>query len=319
MDTITIQLTLKKGTAVGAPAAVGRFRVWLPPVLSDDAALYGQPLPGEWVTLNGSGFGEVVIPDPRSELINPRYWTPLVEVDTDAWKAAPYPVYIPPDETGPFQLQDITSLFKVAGAPVLRGPRGLPGTPGAPGAPGTNGVDGEDGQDGIDGQDGSDGLNGTNGVDGQDGTLKAYTAKNNITGTFGPCGDSGTWTTCPVAYRSTPCPAGVGDVLRWQMAIYHGSAEDSVGDLASLDAAGDPIRHLSSGTLVPLAVGHGGLYLAAAGTRVLRALDWVVQAEDIVGGQVTLAFRYRDNGSGNTMGHASLPGQVSVVNLGGGA
>jgi hypothetical protein len=100
------------------------------------------------------------------------------------------------------------------------------------------------------------------------------------------------------------------------MAIYHGSSQDSVGDLASLDAGGAPIRHLSSGVLAPLDLGHGGLYLAGDGTRVLRALDWTVQAEDIVAGQVTLAFRYRDNGSGNTMGHATLPGQVSVINVG---
>lgn len=313
---ITIEWTIKKGLST---AAVGRVRWWLPRVLSDADALYGAPMPGEWLTLDGSGHGSVSLPDPRSELINPRYWTPLVEVESDAWNLAPTPVHIPLDETGPFRLQDVFAWTKSAGLPVLRGPRGpegLPGAPGADGAPGAPGTPGTPGTNGLNGQDGAPGAPGT---DGRDGTLKAKAVREGVLGTFGPCGDSGTWTTCPPAYRSLPIAAGVGDLLHWSMAIYHGSDQDSVGDLASLDADGNPIRHLSSGVLAPLGVGHGGLYLAGGGTRVLRSLEWVVQAEDIVAGHVVLAFRYRDNGSGNVMGHASLPGQVSVVNMGGGA
>jgi hypothetical protein len=317
---VTIELTLKRGMAEDAPAAVGKFRVWLPAVISseDDGVVYGDPVPQEWVILNGVGFGSVEIPDPRSDSISPRYWAPLVEVDTDAWKAAPYPVVIPEDETGPFQLPFLSPIINelAPGVMQVRGPRGLQGLPGSPGAdgePGTPGTPGTSGSDGLDGQDGAPGVDGT---DGRDGTLKAYAAKNGITGVFGPAGDGGTWTTCPAAYRSAPCPAAVGDVLRWHMAIYHRGDADSVGDLASLDAGGEPIRHLSSGTVIPLGVGHGGLYLEGVGPRTLRALDWVVAAEDIIAGQVTLAFRYRDNGTGNTMGHGTLPGQVAVVNLG---
>lgn len=312
---ITVQWTIKKGLST---PAIGRVRWWLPKVLSDDAAIYGEPVPGDWLTLDVNGHGSVSIPDPRSEDINPRYWSPLVEIDTDAWKATPYAVVIPEDGTGPFDLQFLSPVLTALapGVVQLRGPRGLTGPQGPAGATGAQGVPGTPGAPGTSGSVGATGPQGPAGADGQDGTLKAYAAKNDVLGTFGPCGDSGTWTTCPVAYRSAPVAAGVGDVLRWQMAIYHGSSQDSVGDLASLDGAGDPIRHLSSGTSTPLGVGHGGLYLAGGGTRVLRALDWVVAAEDIVAGQVTLAFRYRDNGSGNTMGHGTLPGQVSVVNLG---
>lgn len=319
MDMITVQWTIKKGLTT---PAVGRVRFWIPKVLSDEAALYGAPEPGAWLVLDVDGEGSVSIPDPRSETVSPRYWTPLVEVETDAWNCAPSPVSIPLDDTGPFQLQDLFALWPSDGVPVLRGPKGETGPQGAAGAtgtqgvPGTPGAPGSAGSVGATGPQGPAGAAGAAGQDGEDGTLKAYTAKNGVLGTFGPCGDSGTWTTCPVAYRGAPCAAVPGDVLRWHMAIYHGSDQDSVGDLASLDAVGSPIRHLSSGTDTPLGVGHGGLYLAGAGTRVLRALDWVVQAGDIVAGQVTLAFRYRDNGSGNTMGHASLPGQVSVINMG---
>jgi hypothetical protein len=312
---VTVQWTIKNGQTT---PAVGRVRWWLPKVLSDDLAIYGRPEPGAWLTLDVDGKGSVEIPDPRSEDVNPRWFTPLVEVETDAWNCAPSPVAFGEDDTSPFELQDVLVTRASNGVPLLRGPRGpqgLPGAPGADGQPGTPGTPGAPGSDGLDGQDGVPGVDGT---DGQDGTLKAYAVKNGITGTFGPAGDSGTWTTCPVAYRSEPCPAEVGDVLRWSPAFYHQSDADSVGDLASLDALGAPIRHLSSGVLAPLDVGHGGLYLAAAGTRVLRQLDWVVAAEDIVAGQVTLAFRYRDNGSGNTMGHGTLPGQVAVVNLGAG-
>lgn len=310
---VTVQWTIKNGQT--APA-VGMVRWWLPKVITDDLAIYGRPEPGVWLALDADGTGSVEIPDPRSEGISPRYFTPLVEVETDAWSCAPSPVYIPEDETGPFELQDLFALTSSTGVPVLRGPRGLQGLPGAPGADGTPGTPGTPGTDGSVGATGPQGPAGAAGADGQDGTLKAYAVKNGITGTFGPAGDSGTWTTCPVAYRSEPCPADVGDVLRWSPAFYHQSDQESVGDLASLDALGAPIRHLSSGVAAPLDVGHGGLYLAAAGTRVLRQLDWVVAAEDIVAGQVTLAFRYRDNGSGNTMGHGTLPGQVAVVNLG---
>jgi hypothetical protein len=320
---VTIELTLKHGMAADAPAAIGRFRVWLPPVISseDDGVVHGDPVPQAWVVLDGAGFGSVTIPDPRSDSISPRYWAPLVEVDTDAWKASPYPVVIPEDATGPFQLPFLSPIISELAPGVMqvrgpRGPQGAQGPAGATGAQGVAGPTGATGPAGSVGAAGPQGPAGASGADGQDGTLKAYAVKNGITGTFGPAGDGGDWTTCPVAYRSEPCPAEVGDVLRWSPAFYHQSDQESVGDLASLDALGDPIRHLSSGTLVPLGVGHGGLYLAAAGTRVLRQLDWVVAAEDIVAGQVTLVFRYRSNGSGNTMGHVTLPGQVAVVNLG---
>lgn len=241
MDMITINWTIKNGQGPAAPAAIGRVRFWTPKVLSDDAVIYGRPVPGDWITLDGTGSGTAQIPDPRSEDISPRYWSPLVEVDTDAWKAAPYPVVIPEDEAGPFVLQNLSPVIDglAPGVVQLRGP----------------------------------------------------------------------------GYRSEPIAAEVGDVLRWNPAFYHQSDQESMGDLVSV-VDGAPARYLSSGTAVQGAVGHGALYLAASGNRVLRPVDWVVQAADLDEGTVTLGFMYRDSGAGNTFGHATLPGQVNVVNLG---
>lgn len=102
---ITIEWTIKKGLTT---PAVGRVRWWLPKVLSDDVAIYGAPEPGEWLVLDALGHGSVEIPDPRSEDVSPWPWFPRVEVETDAWTAAPYDVVIPVDEVGPFQLQNVS-------------------------------------------------------------------------------------------------------------------------------------------------------------------------------------------------------------------
>src|SRR5688500_3669136 len=137
---ITIQWTIKKGQTT--PAA-GQVRWWLPKVLSDDLAIYGRPEPGEWLELDGAGHGSIEIPDPRSEDVNPRYWSPLVEVDTDAWKASPYAVVIPEDETGPFELQFLSPVITdlANGVVQLRGPKGDVGETGAQGPAGATGPD----------------------------------------------------------------------------------------------------------------------------------------------------------------------------------
>jgi hypothetical protein len=165
MDMVTIEWTIKKGYGASAVPAVGQVRWHLPLILGDDTALYGKPVPGAWLALDGAGHGSIEIPDPRAEDINPRYWAPLVEVDTDAWQASPYAVVIPEDEAGPFELQFLSPIITdlATGVVQLRGPKGdtgaqgLPGAPGAPGAPGTPGTNGSNGSDGADGQDGAPG------------------------------------------------------------------------------------------------------------------------------------------------------------------
>lgn len=134
-------------------------------------------------------------------------------------------------------------------------------------------------------------------------------------GTFGPCGDSGTWTACPAAFRPS-APAVAGNRLLWSFEHLHQTDAEAVYDLASMD--GDtPLRYLSSGTDTPLAAGYGGLYTAPTLARGLRPTWWVVDAADIVSGEVTIALWYRNNGTGNTMGHATVAGRVVLANFGG--
>jgi hypothetical protein len=134
-------------------------------------------------------------------------------------------------------------------------------------------------------------------------------------GTFGPCGDSGTWTACPAAFRPVT-PAAAGNKLLWGFEHLHQTDQEAVYDLASMDGE-TPLRYLSSGTATPSAAGYGGLYTAATLARGLRPTWWDVDAADIIGGNVTIALWYRNNGSGNTMGHASVAGRVVLANFGG--
>jgi hypothetical protein len=174
VDMITIQWTIKKGLTT---PAVGRVRFWLPPLYADSLAIYGEPEPEPWIELDLTGSGSAEIPDPRSEDMDPRYWTPLVEVDTDAWKAAPYPVVIPEDGVSPFELQMLTPVgISVPGVVNLRGPQGLPGVDGEDGAPGTPGTPGTNGTNGLNGQDGAPGAPGRDGMAGLFTGQRYYTA-----------------------------------------------------------------------------------------------------------------------------------------------
>lgn len=147
------------------------------------------------------------------------------------------------------------------------------------------------------------------------GALSGFGRSDATTGTFGPCGDSGTWTACPVAFRPSTA-AATGNKLLWSFEHLHQTDSEAVYDLASM-VGGSPARYLSSGTNIPLGAGYGGLYTGAPYARGLRPTWWDVAAEDIEGGTVTIALWYRNNGTGNTMGHASVAGRVVLANFGG--
>lgn len=188
---------------------------------------------------------------------------------------------------------------------------------GPTGPEGPPGVDGVDGQDGAQGPPGPPGADGQDGLPGADGTLKAYTSTGMITGTFGPCGDSGAWTLCPVSYRPPPIPAVAGDRLLWTPGFLHQADMEAMYDIASVDDDGvTPIRYRSSGSNVPSANGYGGLYTAASFSRGMRPVWWTVTEADIQFEAVTLALVYRASGSGNMMGHASVVGDIVLVNMG---
>lgn len=341
--TVTIAFDVRNSFTL-APA-VGRVRVVLPQPLADSVtgALYG-PTISPWVDLV-AGAASVTFIDPNDPDVVPTGWAPIVEIDTDVLKAR-YPVVIPLESAG--ETLPLGSLSDAVGVELTAyalwnhthegGGGGVPETRQVIAGTGLQGG----GTLAVDRtlalSAGSQSAIALANTAVQPATLDAVEAALSlslsevsddvqtkapkvravstglVTGTFGPAGDSGAWVMCPVGYRVT-VPAAAGDVLRWSPAFYHGSDQDSMGDLASV-VAGAPARYLSSGTAVQGAVGHGALYLAASGNRGLRAVDWVVTAADVEAGNVTLAFMYRDSGAGNVMGHGSLPGQVDVLNLG---
>lgn len=349
MDMITINFTIKKGAA----AAVGRVRFWLPRLLDDASAIYGRPEPEPWVTLDGTGSGSYTIPDPRSESINPRYWAPLVEVETDAWDAKPYPLAIPDEGAGPFTLQSLSpAVYRDNGVVNLRGPAGpagpagatgatgpqgpagAAGAPGVPGATGPTGPAGPQGSQGPAGATGATGPTGTTGATGPqgpagpagaDGSLIAFATTGPLKSAWtGLCGNGANpWTMCPNAYRVS-VPAVAGDVLDLNVGVILGTptaTADAEFDVASIDntTPGAPVikRYLSTGTGAQDALGVGALYTwQATGRRFARVPHWVVTAADIVGGTVTLAVMYKNGGSGMSAGSASYSSFVSLTNMG---
>lgn len=185
-----------------------------------------------------------------------------------------------------------------------------------PAGQGPKGEDGDDGEDGTDGADGTNGTNGTDGVDGRDGILKAFTRTVSTIEVWGPCGDGGDWTMCPPSYRSVPIPADPGDKLQWCPPFLHQNSQEAAFDIASV-IDGEVARCLSSGTSTPLGGGWAGLYMQSGQPRSLSPQWYSVTADDIdADGKVTLALMYRNNGSGNMMGNAFVPGYVDVINAG---
>lgn len=152
-------------------------------------------------------------------------------------------------------------------------------------------------------------------VGGGGGGIQAFASSGRQTIAFGPCNTSGTWTLCPTEYRVT-VPAAVGDILHWTPRLIAGiSGGDAEIDVASV-VSGSAARFYSSGTTVQSPNGHGGLYLGGNYVNGLNAIDWVVTADDISAGQVTLALMYRAGASGTQIGSAVYPGQIDVINHG---
>lgn len=158
----------------------------------------------------------------------------------------------------------------------------------------------------------------------QVGRLKRYSTTGQFVGNaFGPCGLTGTWTVSPNAFRLS-IPASVGDILIWTPSAVLGTptaSSDAEFDLASVNntvpASPVILRTKSSGTNTPLANGDGGMYCWSNNARRLPTVQWVVSADDIVSGTVTLALLYRASATGLSVGHATVyPSSVSISNLG---
>lgn len=111
VDMVTVQWTIKKGLAT---PAVGSVRFELPKVFADETAIITDPAWYEWLALDANGSGAITIPDPRSVAQLPSGWTLRVEVDTDAWVAAPFALCVPEGPATTFTLQQL--MGPVAGA-----------------------------------------------------------------------------------------------------------------------------------------------------------------------------------------------------------
>lgn len=143
--------------------------------------------------------------------------------------------------------------------------------------------------------------------------VKAFATTGILNETFGPGDTSGTWTPVPAQWRVT-VPASVGDILLLDASVIALVGADAEMDVCSMDGS-TRLRYYSSKTSVQGPNGHGGLYMGTQFNNKVNPVRWVVTADDIVGGQVTLAYMYRA-GSGITWGSALYPNEITLINEG---
>jgi hypothetical protein len=145
--------------------------------------------------------------------------------------------------------------------------------------------------------------------------VKGFSTTGKITGTFGPGDTSGTWTLASAPWRVT-IPASVGDVLCMDPAIIALVGADAEMDVCSMNPDTlARLRYYSSGTSTQAPNGHGGLYMGQQYNHKVNPVRWVVTADDIVNGNVTLCYMYR-SGSGITWGSGAYPNEITLINEG---
>jgi len=143
--------------------------------------------------------------------------------------------------------------------------------------------------------------------------VKAIATTGKIQLQFGPGDTSGTWTPVGAAWRVT-VPASVGDILLLDPSVIALVGADAEMDVCSMNG-GTPLRYYSSGTNTQGPNGHGGLYMGTQFSNKMSPIRWVVTADDIVSGNVTLAYMYRA-GSGITWGSLAYPNEITLINEG---
>lgn len=145
--------------------------------------------------------------------------------------------------------------------------------------------------------------------------VKAFGTTGKLQATFGPGDTSGTWTVVPSSWRVT-VPAAVGDVLCLDPSIIALVGADAEMDVCSYNPNTNArLRYYSSGTTTQATNGHGGLYMGTQYNRKVGPVRWVVTADDIVDGNVTLAYMYRA-GAGITWGSLAYPNEITLINEG---
>lgn len=143
--------------------------------------------------------------------------------------------------------------------------------------------------------------------------IKGFGTTGKIQLQFGPGDTSGTWTLAPAEWRVT-IPAAVGDILCLDPSIIALVGADAEMDVCSLNGT-TRLRYYSSGTSTQAPNGHGGLYMGQQFSHQVNPVKWVVTADDIVGGNVTLCYMYRA-GSGITWGSLAYPNEITLINEG---
>ncbi len=144
-------------------------------------------------------------------------------------------------------------------------------------------------------------------------SVKAFATTGKIQLQFGPGDTSGTWTLAPAQWRVT-VPAAVGDILCLDPSIIALVGADAEMDVCSLDGT-TRLRYYSSGTSSQAPNGHGGLYMGTQFSHKVNPIKWVVTADDIIGGNVTLCYMFR-SGSGITWGSTAYPNEITLTNEG---
>lgn len=318
MDTITVTWAIKKD-AVGGTNAVGRVRWRLPFVLTDGEWIYGSPAPTPWVDLV-AGAGSIVIPDPRT--VEPIGWVPVVEVDTDAWKAH-YGVALPIDDASmgltEFRLIDLLRVPLSAGRVVVvegrgpRGPAGPAGPQGPAGPAGSAGAAGAQGPAGATGPQGPAGPQGSNAVIGL--VTEVITSGNvvapNTGGLWAKPGDANG---LPLDFV-LEVPAVVGDRLG---VMFNGMKSDTSSLFLDIgvQVGASVVRWMGSKTAVPLAEGDPGWY-PVTGFRPHAAPRWfTVTADDLDAGVVRFVVGNKSAGAGTVYASAAYPFEWSVMNIG---
>lgn len=76
-----------------------RVRVPLPLRATTDHLLIGSDLPSDWIPLDVTGSGSIVIPDPHDPGVSPQGWPPHVEISSDVLTEK-FVVVIPPGSAG---------------------------------------------------------------------------------------------------------------------------------------------------------------------------------------------------------------------------
>jgi len=149
------------------------------------------------------------------------------------------------------------------------------------------------------------------------GSALTYVEANLTTGDIA-LGVAGAWTAVD-ATTDLVVPAAAGDrlLINFDMLCNGGFAGVGTGlDVATI-VAGAPVNYVSSRGAAPATNGLPGLYTDPTFLVSGGSLDYIVQAGDISGGNVTLQFQYNNTAAGRIIyASANYPFRWRAVNIG---